>query len=103
MISPGNLESDPQLPLTRSSTGRWSGDPLPARLAGFPAGDGLVLADYLDLPQVQAGAVHCLLSLDHSAGGRGLRDLTLGPGLLHEYQTGRAGTRDRVATIAHNR
>jgi hypothetical protein len=89
--------------LPGGSTRRWSGNPLPAQLAGFPAGDGLVLADYLDLPQVQAMPVHCLLSLDHSADGRGLRDLVLGTGLLHEYEMGRAGIRGRVASIAHNR
>ncbi len=60
-------------------------------------------ADYLDLPQMQAVAVHCLLSLDHPADGRGLRDLTLDAGLLNEDEMGRAGIRDRVATIAHNR
>jgi len=52
---------------------------------------------------MQAVAVHCPLSFDHPANSRGLRDLTLGAGLLNEDEMGRAGIRDRVATIAHNR
>src|SRR6266496_3911676 len=75
---------------------RASGDPLPAQLAGFPAGDGLVPADYLDLPQLAAVAVHCLLRLDHSVDGGGLRDRTLGAGLLDKYEIGRAGISNHV-------
>ena len=65
---------------------RWSGDPLPAQLAGLPPGDGLVAADELDLPQPPAMPVHRLLSLDYSARGRGLGDLPLDTGLLDENE-----------------
>ncbi len=61
-----------------------------------------MLADYLNLAQAQAqaqaGAVHCLLSLDHSADGRGLRDFMLGAGLLNEYEMGRVGRRRSCRT-----
>ena len=62
------------------------GDPLPALVADLPPGDGLVAADELDLPQPAAMAVHHPLSLDYSAGGRGLGDLPLDTGLLDENE-----------------
>ena len=80
----------------------WSGDPTPAPLTGFPAGDGGVLADYLDLPQMQAAVLHCLLSLDHPVDEGGLRDLMLGTGLLDEYEIGQASIPHRIAMLAHN-
>ncbi len=59
-------------------------------------------ADHLDLPQTQTVAVHGLLSLDHPVDGGGQRNLTLGTGLLDEYQIGGAGTSNPDATILHN-
>ena len=79
-----------------------SGDAAPAQLASLPARDGLVPADYLDLPQMTALAVNCLLSLDHPADGRGLGDLTLGAGLLDENEVGREVIQARVVVSTHN-
>src|ERR1700729_4001534 len=78
-----------------------SGDPAPAELGSLPAGDGLVLADDLDLPQVQAGVMHDLLSLGHPVTGRGLRDLVLRARLLHENQVGRAGVPGHITMRLH--
>ena len=68
---------------------RWSGDPLPAQLAHLPPGDGAVPADDLDFAQPVPVTVHRLLSLDHPARGRRLRNLALGAGLLDEDEIGR--------------
>ena len=69
-----------------------SDDPAPAPLTGLPAGDGLVLADHLDLPQMQAGVAHGLLCPGHPADAGHLWDLVLGTGLLDEDETGRAAS-----------
>src|SRR5215471_18278053 len=79
-----------------------SGDAAPAQLASLPARDGLVPADYLDLPQAAALGVNCLLSLEYPAEGGGLGDLPLGTGLLDEYEIGRDVVRDRVVVGTHN-
>ena len=67
-----------------------SDDPAPAPLTGLPAGDGPVLADHLDLPQMQAGVAHGLLRPGHPADAGHLWDLVLGTGLLDEDEAGRA-------------
>src|SRR6516162_3927132 len=78
-------------PVTRTCSPdvRWSGDPLPAQLAHLPPGDGAVPADDLDFAQPVPVTVHRLLSLDHPARGRRLRNLALGAGLLDEDEIGR--------------
>src|SRR5258708_12823772 len=78
-----------------------SGDPAPAELGGLPAGDGLVLADDLDLPQMQARVVHGLLGPRHPVTGRRLRDLVLGSGLLDENQVRRAGVPGHIRMNTH--
>ena len=60
-----------------------------------------MLADDLDLPQVQAGVMHDLLSLGHPVTGRGLRDLALRARLLYEDQVGRAGVPGRITMRLH--
>jgi len=78
------------------------GDPPPALFADLPPGDGLVAADELHLPQPTAMAVHRLLSLDYSARGRGLGDLSLDSGLLDEDEVrwpGWAPLRGGVASV----
>src|SRR6266516_8994 len=85
-----------------SSSRRRSDDPAPAPLAGLPAGDGPVLADHLDLPQMQPGAAHSLLRPGHPSDARQLRDLVLGTGLLDEDETGRAGSTGRIVALAHH-
>src|SRR6266851_6883366 len=90
----------PRGPGTRGRAAR-SGDPAPAELGGLPAGDGLVLADDLDLPQMQARVVHGLLGPRHPVTGRRLRDLVLGSGLLDENQVRRAGVPGHIRMNTH--
>ena len=63
----------------RTNCRRRSDDPAPAPLTGLPAGDGPVLADHLDLPQMQARVAHGLLRPGHPADAGHLRIWCLAP------------------------
>jgi hypothetical protein len=71
-------------------------------LTGLPAGDGPVLADHLDLPQMQAGVAHGLLRPGHPADAGHLWDLVLGTGLLDEDEAGRGASTGRIVPLVHH-
>src|SRR5690242_13650556 len=103
-ITRGAPHTTPGRPVATHPAGnrRRSHDPAPPQSGGLPAGNGPVLADHLDLPQMRAVAAHGLLCPGHPRDTRQLRDLMLGTRLLDEDETGRAGSPGRIVALAHH-